>query len=223
MVTSSSDRENVYFASDQVACFRGGRTVFVGVTFSINSGGAVLVKGPNGIGKSTMLRILAGLMRPIYGTLKWHDHKTHVEPEIHFKRIHYVGHHDPVKPALTVIENVSFWASLHGTRDHVQSALEEFDIAHLADVPARFLSAGQKRKVNLTRILTAPTRLWLLDEPTTGLDAATVAKFEQCMAAHRNSGGMIILSTHTPLDLPEAQVLNLSDYQPEAAAHDNLY
>jgi heme exporter protein A len=204
------------FSGTDLACFRGGRMVFAGLSFALQPGGAILLKGPNGSGKSSLLRLMAGLLRPLSGQLAWHDGPVDDEPEIHYSRLHYVGHHDAIKPVLTVSENVAFWAALRGTRDQVLPALEAFDIAHLADIPGRFLSAGQKRRVNLARILAAPASLWLLDEPTTALDVATIARVEKALATHREGGGMVIASTHTALGLEGAEILNLDRYIAES-------
>lgn len=207
---------DLHFTGTDLACFRGGRLVFRGLSFDLGPGGALLLKGPNGSGKSTLLRIMAGLLQPIAGQLAWQDAGVAEEPENHFQRLHYVGHHDAVKPVLTVSENVAFWAALRDHRARIAPALDAFDIGHLKDVPGRFLSAGQKRRVNLARILAAPAPLWLLDEPTTALDVATVARFERVLAEHRATGGMVVASTHTALGLDDAVTLNLDDFQAEA-------
>ncbi|MEK9726434.1 MAG: heme ABC exporter ATP-binding protein CcmA [Rhodospirillaceae bacterium] len=210
------------FSGTGLACFRGGRMVFAGLSFRLSSGGAILLKGPNGSGKSSLLRVMAGLLQPATGMLSWHDGDVTEEPETHFSRLHYVGHHDAVKPVLTVAENVRFWARLRGGGEGVEAALEGLAIRHLADVPGRFLSAGQKRRVNLARVLAHPATLWLLDEPTTALDTDTIKSFEQACAAHRARGGMVVASTHAELALDGAEVLNLADFQTEEAYNDGL-
>ena len=214
---------DLHFSGSDLACFRGGRLVFRGLSFELRPGGALLLKGPNGSGKSTLLRIMAGLLQPIAGNLAWQDSTVADEPEGHFQRLHYVGHHDAVKPVLTVAENVAFWAALRDQHARLDPALDAFDIRHLKDVPGRFLSAGQKRRVNLARILAAPAPLWLLDEPTTALDVATVARFERVLAEHRATGGMVVASTHTALGLDDAVTLNLDEFQAEADIDDGLY
>lgn len=209
--------ESTAFMTDQfsgvdLTCFRGGRMVFQGLSFALEPGGAIVLRGPNGSGKSSLLRVMAGLLPPSAGSLQWHDGAVEDEPEAHFQRLHYVGHHDAVKPVLTVGENIAFWARLRGSADGVQTALDTFAIGHLADVPGRFLSAGQKRRVNLARVLAAPATLWLLDEPTTALDVATVGRFERAVATHRAAGGMVVASTHAALAMADADVLNLDDF-----------
>lgn len=203
------------FSGAGLACFRGGRMVFAGLEFRLQPGEAIVLRGPNGSGKSSLLRIMAGLLQPAAGTLAWHDASVSDEPETHFSRLHYVGHHDAVKPVLTVSENVRFWARLRGQGGGVAAALDAFAIGHLADVPGRFLSAGQKRRVNLARILAHPAPLWLLDEPTTALDQDTIGRFERALARHRAGGGMVVASTHTEIALEGARVLNLAEFQAE--------
>ncbi len=197
--------------------------MFTDLSFALESGDALLLKGPNGSGKSTLLRIMAGLLQPIVGNIRWHDGTIVDEPDIHHQRLHYVGHHDAVKPMLSVYENIAFWAALRQTDEHVADALDAFDISHLAEVPGRFLSAGQKRRLNLARILAVPAKLWLLDEPTTALDVATVSRFEQVLFQHRESGGMVIASSHTTLGLDGADTLRLDDFKAKQVFDETLY
>ncbi len=204
------------FTGENLTCIRGERCVFTGLDFAIQPGGALKLVGPNGSGKSSLLRLMAGLIPPASGSLAWDDGAVSEDPEEHNGRLHYVGHLDAVKTVLTVAENVRFWAGLRPGADTARSAvvaaLGVFGIAHLVDVPGRFLSAGQRRRVNLTRIVSAPAELWLLDEPTTALDAAATAGLEQTMARHRAGGGMVVVSTHTEVGLDGAEVLDLSDF-----------
>lgn len=211
------------FSGQNLICVRGERTVFSGLDFNLDRGGALVLIGPNGSGKSSLLRLMSGLLPAASGTLSWDDVAIGEDPEAHGGRLHYVGHFDAVKPVLNVTENVAFWASLrsprrgpsHGPKDDggaVMAALESFGIAHLADVPGRFLSAGQKRRVNLARILAAPSPLWLLDEPTTALDKQTIAALEATIATHRGGGGMVVISTHSDIKLDTFDVLDLADY-----------
>ncbi len=206
------------FTGENILCIRGERVVFTGLSFVANAGEALVLRGPNGSGKSTLLRLMAGLIKPHEGRLDWQGEAIHEEPEQHNARLHYVGHADAVKPVLTVHENVSFWASLRPQPDQTTKALEAFGIAYLADIPGRFLSAGQKRRTNLARILATPAPLWLLDEPTTALDAAAIRDLQQAIARHRTSGGIVIASTHAEIGLENARILNLNDFQLKDAA-----
>jgi len=210
------------FSGTELICVRSERTVFSNLDFKIEDGGALVLIGPNGSGKSSLLRLMAGLLKPYHGALSWNGEETREDPESHGGRLHYVGHHDAVKPVLSVAENISFWASLRNGGTHtggaVQSALEAFGIAHLANVPGRFLSAGQKRRVNLARIIASPAPLWLLDEPTTALDKETIAALEGLIAKHREGGGMVVISTHSDMQLDDYTLLNLADYRAGRAA-----
>ncbi len=201
------------FTGKDLLCVRGGRVVFTGLDFSVGPGGALVLIGPNGSGKSSLLRLMAGLLKPYAGIVAWDGEGIAEDPEAHGGRMHYVGHHDAVKPALSVHENVSFWAGLHGHVGTVDGALETLAISHLSDVPGRFLSAGQKRRVNLARVLAAPSPLWLLDEPTTALDKATITTLERQIAEHRAGGGIVVLSTHGEIPLEGAGVLELAHFQ----------
>lgn len=194
--------------------------VFAGLGFEIAAGSALVLVGPNGSGKSTLLRLMAGLLRPAVGNLTWNGEDIREDADGHGGRLHYVGHLDAVKPVLSVRENVEFWAALRpgGDAARATAALEAFGMARLADIPGRFLSAGQRRRVNLARILAAPVPLWLLDEPTTALDAASIRALEAAMAAHRADGGMVVVATHSEIALDGAEVLDLARFEPREVA-----
>ena len=194
------------FTGADLVCFRGERTVFAGLGFTLEPGSALLLRGPNGSGKSSLLRLMAGLAKPLSGSIKWDGENINADPEAHNANLHYVGHADPVKPVLTVGENLRFWALMKngGGKDEVTAALDQLGIGHLESVPGRFLSAGQKRRVNLARLLAAPAALWLLDEPTVGLDSESIEALTTAMAAQRDGGGMVIAATHATLALRDA-------------------
>ena len=206
------------FSGHDIECIRGDRLVLKNTGFSLSSGHALLLKGANGAGKSTLLRLMAGLMRPVSGRITWDGTDIADDPADHNQRLVYIGHADAVKPALSVLENVSFWADLSGPGGMpVADALQAFGIAHLADLPARYLSAGQRRRVNLTRMLTSGAALWLLDEPTTALDADTAAALSTLIGAHLKTGGMAVISTHSDLGLTSAETLLLGASNSAAA------
>jgi heme exporter protein A len=222
-----SDPAATAFSATRLACARGGRLVFARLGFTLGPGEALLLLGPNGSGKSSLLRVMAGLLRPFAGELAWGDKPVADNPEGHARRTHYVGHHDAVKPVLSVAENLRFWARLHqpdGTAADraVTLALAQFGLAHLAEIPGKMLSAGQKRRTNLARLLAAPAPLWLLDEPTTALDRASIAALEGVLARHRAAGGMVALSTHAPIALPGARALHLDQFAPEDDPEDGF-
>lgn len=190
-----------------LAAFRGERLVFSEVDFAVRAGGMLLLTGPNGSGKSTLLRLLAGLLRPAAGMLTWGGANVFADLPAHAGRVAYVGHQDAVKPGLTTAENLRFSARLSG--GIVQDALDAVGLEELGDLPARMLSAGQRRRLALARLLLSRAPLWLLDEPTLGLDAASVDRFGVMLDAHRASGGMAVAATHLPLPVGEAAELVL--------------
>jgi len=199
------------FTGHDLACMRGDRLVFADLDFSLAPGEALVLTGANGSGKSSLLRLMAGLSRPVAGRIAWDAADIAVNPAAHSGRLHYVGHLDAVKPALTVAENVRFWANLRGG-NAVEAALAGFGIAHLADMPARFLSAGQRRRLALARTLAAPAAIWLLDEPTVALDGDGVAAVHRAIAAHRDGGGCCVVTTNVALDIDQPRRLDISGY-----------
>jgi heme exporter protein A len=180
-----------------LSVFRGDRLVLTHVSLSLSPGGIVILRGPNGAGKSTLLRALAGLTPLAAGELLWDGRNALEDLAEHAKRIAWLGHLDAVKPALTAGEHVP------------AAALSAVGLAAYAELPARLLSAGQKRRLAIARVAAEGAPLWLLDEPTTGLDADSVARFCRLCETHRDTGGMIIASTHTPLELRDATELRL--------------
>ena len=193
--------------AEGLAAFRAERLVFREVGFAVAAGGALLLLGPNGSGKSTLLRLLAGLKQPDAGTITWYDKNIATDPRAHAARVAYIGHLDAVKPGLTAAENLACDARLGGGNTEV--ALAALDLTPLAALPARMLSAGQRRRLALARLALIPAPLWLLDEPTIGLDAAAIDKFGAILAAHRAGGGVIVAATHVALPMPGAAELRL--------------
>ena len=194
------------FATD-LACVRGGRRVFAGLGFAVAAGGALTVTGPNGAGKSSLLRLIAGLLRPESGQIGLDGGDADLTlPE----QAHYLGHQDALKPALTVLENLQFWAGFLGSRgdstataDYAERALDRVGLGTLAGLPAATLSAGQKRRLSLARLLTVHRPLWLLDEPTAALDVEGHALVTRLLDRHLDMGGCTISATHDPITLPD--------------------
>jgi len=201
-----------FFSGADLTCMRGGRVVFASLDFSIGSGRALLLTGPNGSGKSSLLRLMCGLAQPLAGSVTWNGDAIDNEPEQHASRLHYVGHLDAVKPSLTVAENLAAWVELRGAGGDVQLGLSRFDLLGLADMPARLLSAGQRRRLALARIAAAPANLWLLDEPTVALDRASVAALETAIADHLDGGGIVVLSSNVDIGLVDPVVLRIDDF-----------
>jgi heme exporter protein A len=188
-------------SASQLTVERGGRIVFSNLSFGLDAGGSLTVTGPNGAGKSTLLRALAGLLPLAGGTISC----TPFSGGTHAEQAHYIGHADALKGLLTVAENLKFLGAMldagHGGMP-VETALAEFGLSHAANLPATYLSAGQKRRAALARLLVVKRPVWLLDEPTTALDAASQALMAEIMAAHMAQGGMIVAATHAKLGLP---------------------
>lgn len=187
-------------------CVRGGREVFAGLDFEVAAGEAVAVVGPNGAGKTSLLRLIAGLLLPAEGSiaLEGGDGEMTVA-----EQAHYLGHRDAMKPALTVTENLSFWAEFLGEEPTDPAAcIAAVGLDHAAHLPAGFLSAGQRRRLSIARLLTVKRPIWLLDEPTAALDAGSQKVFAGLMTQHLASGGLVIAATHGPLGI-EARELRI--------------
>jgi len=190
-----------------LGCVRGGREVFSGLGFRISAGKALVLTGPNGAGKTSLLRMIAGLLRPAAGRIELAGGEAELSVA---EQAHYLGHQDALKPSLTVRENLQFWARYLGGGDEaLASALAAVGLDELADLPAAYLSAGQRRRLSLARLLAVPRRLWLLDEPTAALDIAAQERLAALMREHVGGRGIIIVATHGPLALAAAQNLRL--------------
>ena len=199
------------FVGEGLACRRGERRVFRNVAFSLTPGDALVLGGPNGSGTTSLLRLMAGLAHPEEGRIVWDGAAIADDPAVHRTRTHYVGHQDAVKLALTAEENLVFWAKMRGGGD-AAAALRRFRLDPRATWPARYLSAGERKRLGLARLLASPATLWLLDEPTTSLDTESIAILLAAIAEHRRDGGCIAVATHAPLNLPEARALSLAEY-----------
>jgi heme exporter protein A len=191
-----------------LTAIRGERLVFQGVGFSLVEGGALILSGRNGAGKTTLLRLLAGLVRPDAGQLFWNGTDALADLTAHAGRVALLGHQDALKPGLTAAENLAFAARLSGRP--IDTALADLDLEDLAELPVRMLSAGQKRRLALARVSLSAGRLWLLDEPTLGLDDPAVERLGALLARHRAGGGLIVAATHVLLPLPGAETLRLN-------------
>lgn len=200
------------FEALDLACLRGGRIVFARLAFRAEAGGLLVLRGANGTGKSSLLRMMAGLIGPAHGALLWNGEDIADDPDAHRARTAYAGHSDALKPALTVAEHLEFHAKLRGCpNDKIGAALDAFDLTKLAGLPARLLSQGQRKRVALARLIAAPAALWLLDEPTNGLDADSTARLESAIAAHRDAGGIVVAATHLDFAGAGATTLTLGE------------
>ncbi|MEW9309488.1 heme ABC exporter ATP-binding protein CcmA [Labrys neptuniae] len=192
---------------ENLACERGGRLVFEGVGFSAGAGDLVAVTGRNGAGKSSLLRVIAGLVPRRAGAIRLVGGDAEKTPAEH---MHYCGHADALKPSLSVRENLGFWRAYYGDAHlPIEDALDLFAIEHLIDLPAAYLSAGQKRRLSLCRLLVSRRPIWLLDEPTSALDTATQARLAAVMGEHLAGGGLILAATHGDLGLAPSLTLTI--------------
>ena len=193
--------------ADNLVCSRGGREVFAGLNFSLSGGEALVVTGRNGAGKSSLLRMIAGLVHIAGGRLALDGG---VPDASIAEQSHYVGHQDSVKPSLTVGENLKFWARYLGAIEStIDSALQAVDLAPLTDLPAAYLSAGQRRRLSIARLVAVPRPLWLLDEPTSALDVPSQNRLADLMRNHLAGGGMIVAAAHGPIGLERAREMKI--------------
>lgn len=195
--------------AENLTCIRGDHLVFSDLDFELQPSRALWVTGPNGAGKSTLLRAVAGLLNISDGQLIWQGEDITRNPDKFEKSSHYVGHLDSLKTAFTVRENLTFWAHFGGGGD-VARALDSLDLTALADLPAGILSAGQKRRCNIARLLLQDRPLWILDEPTNALDSHYSALFTSRMEAHLEGGGMILFASHFDLGLRATSRLEIA-------------
>ncbi|MGE0562913.1 MAG: heme ABC exporter ATP-binding protein CcmA [Pseudolabrys sp.] len=191
--------------AENLSCVRGGREVFGGLSFSVASGEALIVTGHNGAGKSSLLRAIAGLVRLAAGRLGLHGGDGELTIG---EQSHYLGHLDAIKPGLSVTENLRFWTAYLGGGNEA-AALDAVDLSALAALPAAYLSAGQRRRLALARLVAAQRPLWLLDEPTTALDAQAQTRLVTLMRGHLAGGGIIVAATHGDIGLAGARELRL--------------
>ena len=207
----------VQLVAELLVLSRGGRVIVDGLSFAVGAGEALLLTGRNGAGKTTLIRALGGFLTPTSGTVRLDGFDDERDMR---EACHYVGHLNANKASLTVVENLRFWqhylsetgavTNEAAVRDGMYAAMERFELDTLADIPAGYLSAGQKRRLGLCRLLLAKRPLWLLDEPTVSLDTQSTVLLAEVVAEHRAGGGIVIAATHLPLGLDDARELRLA-------------
>lgn len=191
-------------AFDTVACIRGGRVLFEGLSFTLGQGDAALVTGPNGVGKSSLIRLAAGLLSPAAGRIAGDAPRALLTDQA------------SLDEELPLARALAFWARLDGDAAKVARALEALALTDLANIPVRLLSTGQRRRAAIARVLASGAPLWLLDEPANGLDTAALGLLETAIAAHRASGGAVLVASHTPITLPDPIAIDLSQRPPQS-------
>jgi heme exporter protein A len=205
------------FSVENLACRRGRKTIFHGLGFKLKRGEALLLQGPNGAGKTTLLRCLAGFLPQVEGIISAVGaNGSAIHPAGLPEQMHFIGHAGGIKSRLTLMENVLFWMEYYGghgqkaDETHAEAALAAFGLDHLADIPASHLSAGQGRRLALSRLIAVNRPIWLLDEPLASLDTASASLLLRQAQNHLKAGGLVLLSVHGAADLPGSQTLDFA-------------
>ena len=198
------DEHTTALEARKLTCVRGGRSLFSSLSFKVERGHALILRGPNGSGKTSLLRIIAGFLTPDEGDFCWGGVEGKAAVSALQENIHLIGHLTALKPILSVAENVALWATLHGSNGQTTEALHAMGLAELAELPVQFLSEGQKRRTALARLMAFQKPIWLLDEPLAGLDAASADRLMEAITGHLSIGGIAVIATHQLLKMDAA-------------------
>jgi heme exporter protein A len=195
-----------------LTCVRGDRELFAELSFQVVAGTCLHVRGENGVGKTSLLRLLTGLSKPESGEVLWNAQSISMDPRVLHRELLFLGHRDALKEELTAVENLQMYAALDDVQISLEkalAALARFGLRGRENLPVHYLSAGQKRRVLMARMLTRGARLWILDEPFNALDVHAVAELENLIAEHLAAGGLLVLTSHQMVNLPNVEVLDL--------------
>ena len=217
MTTHNSEPTNLSLnpsslRANALTCVRGERTLFTGLDLEVSAGEWLHVRGENGIGKTSLLRLLSGLTKPAAGEIFWNEQLISADPSEYHRNLLFLGHRDSLKEDLTALENLSIATALDGivvTEDEILLALHRFGLRGREDLPVNCLSAGQKRRVLLARLLLRQAKLWILDEPFNALDVRAVEMLSELILEHIASGGMAIMTSHQEIPMPNGRVVQL--------------
>jgi heme exporter protein A len=210
--SSTSSNNSLTLQAQDLACVRGERKLFSKLSFDLSSGDCLHVRGENGVGKTSLLRLLAGLSKPEAGQVLWSQKSISKQADLYHRDLLFLGHRDALKEELTALENLQTYAELDGIAlplEKALAALWRFGLRGRENLPVNYLSAGQKRRVLMARMLTRQAKLWILDEPFNALDVNAVAQLEELIAEHLASGGLVVLTSHQAVGIPNVRVLDL--------------
>ena len=210
--SSTSSANSLMLQARDLACVRGGRKLFSNVSFDLSAGNGLHVRGENGVGKTSLLRLLAGLSKPEAGQVLWNQEWITRQTNQYHGELLFLGHRDALKEELTALENLQIYAALDDIELPVEKALAalwRFGLRGRENLPVNCLSAGQKRRVLMARMLTRKARLWILDEPFNALDVNATAQLEELMVEHLALGGLLVLTSHQAINIPNVRVLDL--------------
>lgn len=210
--SATSSKSNLVLQARALSCVRGDRQLFSGLDLKVESGECLHVRGPNGIGKTSLLRLLTGLSKPESGEVLWRHHSIAKDPGQYHKDLLFLGHRDALKEDLTALENIEMYAALDHvalTKAQALSTLWRFGLRGREDLPVQLLSSGQKRRVLMARMASRKAKLWILDEPFNTLDGNAVEDLQELIAEHLGAGGLVVLTSHQDIQIPDVRVLEL--------------
>ncbi len=210
--SATSSKSDFVLQARALSCVRGDRQLFSGLDLQVNSGECLHVRGPNGVGKTSLLRLLTGLSKPESGEVLWKQHSIAKDPAQYHRDLLFLGHRDALKEDLTALENLEMYAALDNvalTQAQALATLWRFGLRGREDLPVQYLSAGQKRRVLMARMASRQARLWILDEPFNALDVNAVQDLQDLIAEHLRAGGLVVLTSHQEIQIPHVRVLDL--------------